>query len=35
VEGGIGDCGNIDYPGIYVRLEDPEVFEFLDNILNG
>jgi hypothetical protein len=33
VEGGVSECGSIDYPGIFVRLEDPEIFQFLSGVL--
>ncbi len=29
VEGGVGECGNNEYPGIYVRLDHPSVFDFI------
>jgi hypothetical protein len=31
VEGGVSECGDVDYPGLYVRLDDPQVFEFIDS----
>ncbi len=34
VYGGIRDCGDIDFPGLYIRLEDPEVFNFIQSIIN-
>lgn len=33
VSGGIGSCGDPRYPSIYVRLEDPEIFNFIQSIL--
>jgi hypothetical protein len=29
VEGGIGKCGDAVHPGIYIRLEDPDVLNFI------
>jgi hypothetical protein len=29
VQGGIRNCGDVDYPGIFVRLDDLEVFNFI------
>ena len=29
VEGQIGPCGNRDYPGIYVRISQEDVFSFI------
>jgi hypothetical protein len=33
VEGGIRECGDIDYPGIFVRLEDLEIFGFISQVV--
>jgi hypothetical protein len=30
VEGSIGDCGDIDVPGIYVRLDYPSILSFIE-----
>ena len=27
--GGVGDCGNKDYPNIYARLEDKEILNWV------
>ena len=35
VQGGIGECGDDEYPGIYVRLDNAPVYDFLDNVLNN
>ena len=32
--GGEGECGNDQYPGIYARLENEEIFNFLMEHLN-
>ncbi len=29
VQGGIRDCGDPDYPGLYIRLDDAEVLNFI------
>jgi len=29
VHGGVGACGDSRYPDIYVRLDDPEIFNFI------
>jgi hypothetical protein len=29
VEGGVRDCGDDEYPGIYVRLDHPSVLDFI------
>ena len=34
VQGQIGDCGNNDFPGIYVRLNHPLVLGFVNSVLN-
>jgi secreted trypsin-like serine protease len=33
VEAGIGDCGDTDYPGVYIRLNHPLVLEFINYVL--
>ncbi len=34
VQGGIRDCGDADYPGLYIRLDDPTVFSFIKSALS-
>ncbi len=29
VHGAVGDCGDADFPGIYIRLDDPSVYNFI------
>ena len=29
VSSGVGECGDDEYPGIYVRLTDPSVLSFI------
>ncbi len=33
VEGAIRDCGDIDFPGIYVRLDHSSIWNFIDSTL--
>ena len=37
VSGGISldDCGNDDMPGVYTRLDHPEIIEFIENQIGG
>ena len=35
VEGSVRDCGDIDYPGIYIRLSDPLIHDFIESIAKG
>jgi hypothetical protein len=30
VEGAVRNCGDIDFPGIYVRLDHPSIFYFIE-----
>lgn len=32
VQGGVWDCGDSRYPGIYIRLDDPDILEFIHNV---
>ncbi len=34
VEGGVGDCGDKDYPGIFVRLDNPSIWNFIASTIN-
>jgi secreted trypsin-like serine protease len=29
VEGGVGECGDKDFPGIFVRLDNPSIWNFI------
>ncbi len=29
VQGAIRGCGDLDYPGIFIRLQDPSIFNFI------
>jgi hypothetical protein len=33
IEGGISYCGDIDFPGIYVRLDHPSIWNFIASSL--
>jgi len=37
VAGGISheDCGNDDIPGVYNRLDHPEIIGFIENLMGG
>ncbi len=35
VQGGVGRCGSRDFPSIYVRIRDPDVFTFIQFALQG
>ena len=35
VQGSIGQCGDRNIPGIYVRLDDPEILQFLNSQRKG
>ncbi|TRY79521.1 hypothetical protein TCAL_12893 [Tigriopus californicus] len=32
VQGGVGDCGDSRYPGIYIRLDDPDILAFIQSV---
>ncbi len=34
VRGGIGQCGDADYPGIFVRLDHPLIWNFIASTIN-
>ncbi len=34
VQGGIRDCGDSEYPGLYIRLDDPDIFSFINSTLS-
>jgi secreted trypsin-like serine protease len=33
VEGGVGECGDLAYPGIFVRLNHHSIWKFISSIL--
>ena len=34
VQGAVGACGEIEFPGIYVRLDDPAVSSFIESVVD-
>jgi len=34
VQGSVRDCGDVDFPGIYVRLDEPSVYNFIKSNTN-
>ena len=35
VQGGVGECGDKDYPGIYIRLNHPLVLDFITSVVES
>jgi len=35
VHGGIRDCGDVDFPGLYIRLDDPVVLNFINSKIDS
>ena len=35
VQGNIGECGDPDFPAVNVRLDHPEVFSFINSIIES
>jgi secreted trypsin-like serine protease len=33
VSSGVGECGDKEFPGIYVRLDHPSTFKFISSII--
>ena len=33
VSAGVGECGDSELPGIYVRVEHPEIFNFIQSVI--
>ena len=33
VQGGVKDCGDKDFPGLFIRLDDPDVHNFIHTVL--
>jgi secreted trypsin-like serine protease len=33
VRGAVGSCGNKDYPGIFVRVDHPSIWQFISSII--
>ena len=34
VKGKIGQCDDPDYPGIYVRIDDPSILSFINSVID-
>lgn len=34
VQGAVRDCGDVDFPGLYIRLDDPSIFNFIQLYIN-
>jgi len=34
VHGGAGACGNGNYPGIYVRVDSPAIYNFISDVID-
>ena len=34
VQGAVGACGEVKFPGIYVRLDDPAVSTFIESVVD-
>jgi hypothetical protein len=35
VHGAVRDCGDKEYPGIYVRLDHPTIYNFISSVVNN
>ena len=35
VHGAVRDCGDEEYPGIYVRLDYPTIYNFISSVVNN
>jgi hypothetical protein len=35
VRGGVGDCGDDEYPGIFVRVDHPSIWDFISSTMKG
>jgi hypothetical protein len=35
VQGAIRNCGDVDYPGLFIRLDDPSIFSFIRSTINA
>jgi len=33
VQGGVGECGSLDYPGLFIHLDNAEVWKFISALL--
>lgn len=35
VQGGIDQCGSIDFPGIFIRFDDPKIHSFIFSMVEA
>jgi secreted trypsin-like serine protease len=35
VRGGVGDCGDDEYPGIFVRVDHPSIWKFISSTIKS
>ena len=35
VSSGVGECGDDEFPGIYVRLDHPSILNFITSVINN
>jgi hypothetical protein len=35
VHGAVRECGDEEYPGIYVRLDHPSILNFMSSVINN
>ncbi len=35
VRGGVGECGDDEYPGIFVRVDHPSIWKFISSTVNS
>ena len=35
VQGAMNNCGDQDFPSIFVRLDDPEILDFIKSVVDG
>ena len=34
VQGAVRDCGDVDFPGLYIRLDESTIFDFIQSAIN-
>ena len=34
VQGAVRDCGDVDFPGLYIRLDESSIFDFIQSAIN-
>jgi hypothetical protein len=35
VHGAVRECGDVDFPGIFIRLDDPKIWNFISSIFDN